>query len=148
MPAAAREGAFCLALHCACKRRLSVGERNLTQAKPIPKSLLGLSEHSGGKQHSSRSSPNFKNIMAHRSVPRCALNLQFCDDAPFSSGFFAVSRTLGYAGESELISRSSGVLDRQRTKKHREMKNLDRRFSVAPMMDWTDIAKSDVYSEA
>lgn len=23
-----------------------------------------------------------------------------------------------------------------------------RRFSVAPMMDWTDITKSDVYSEA
>jgi hypothetical protein len=35
----------------------------------------------------------------------------------FRAGPFAVARTLGYAGESAFIGRSSGLLDQLKTKK-------------------------------
>lgn len=51
---------------------------------------------------------------------------------------FAASQTLRYACEAEFINRSNGVSGWLKVEKHNNMKDLDRRFSVAPMMDWTD----------
>jgi tRNA-dihydrouridine synthase A len=55
-----------------------------------------------------------------------------------SSRHFVSLRTLGYADETQSINRSNSVLDRLKDEKNSKMSNLDRRFSVAPMMDWTD----------
>ncbi|RWH81272.1 MAG: hypothetical protein EOQ86_06200 [Mesorhizobium sp.] len=38
------------------------------------------------------------------------------------------------------------ALDGLRAKERHEMNYLSMRFAIAPMMDWTDIAKSNVYS--
>jgi len=68
----------------------------------------------------------------------CTHNQKSARRSPLSTNKIVENAACGYDLRTNFVSMSNRILDGLTIKKISEMNGLDRRFSVAPMMDWVE----------